>query len=459
MKYILAFLVVALVSGCIVEIACAGELTTDLTIFSDNLGLIKQMLSVPATGAGDEIVLNVSKQIIVDSVHLELANGTAITKQWYSDDLANYSTLLQCYLGKDVLLRFEEEGTIVTKKVKLIRADPGFTVLLDHDTLLTNPSGTIIFPLDDGLVLEPGLHFVVAEQLPDNTQGNLNYLTRGLSWSAYYDVILSTDETTADITARAELANQCGYSFVDATVRLVAGKLNRTTNRTPALQDAVMLRDVAAGAMYPEAERFFEYYIYDLPSAITLEHGGRVYVAFLRQQQIPVKKSFVLARRGALDASERDLYTILTLQGKQLDKPLPAGAVRIYKEGTTFRELIGEDAISHIPSGDDVQLTVGTPYDIRTSKKILNQSSHSEMVGNLKKTVSTYEISITIENFKDEEILVTVPENMQWENYQLRVQSEHPMRKVDRYLVEFDVPVAAKDKSELLYTVETVTIR
>ena len=74
------------------------------------------------------------------------------------------------------------------------------------------------------------------------------------------------------------------------------------------------------------------------------------------------------------------------------------------------------------------------------------------------RTTNTYRIAITIENYKDQEVVVTVPQGLPWDNYEVTVESGHPMRKIEHRLVGFD-DRAGQGQAQLVYVVETVSIR
>jgi len=428
--------------------------TGSLTIYQDNLGLVKQRVDIPPTAKGQNFsVTGMATQLLVDSVQLQLACGTSIARQWYVGEVTSYGALLKAYVGKEVLWRYEEQGESITKPVKLVRADSGFTVIQVEEELWVNPSGTILFPADTS-PFHSAMYFEVSEDVAATT-GSIAYLTRGLSWSVYYDLLLSEDEQQATLLGRAQLSNQSGASFTDVLVRLVAGELN-TDSTAGVFNFAMETAMLARATAVPESQQFFEYYVYDLPAPVTLEQGARVFVPFMEQRDLTVEKSYILAQSNALDTTKRSIETWITLP---VEDPVPAGLVRVYQGDGTLGDLIGETRIAHTSSGERLELKVGTPFDLDAEKVILDQSSATEVLGELRKTTNTYRIAITIENYKDQEVVVTVPQGLPWDNYEVTVESGHPMRKIEHRLVEFDVTVPAQGQAQLVYVVETVSIR
>ena len=75
--------------------------TGSLTIYQDNLGLVKQRVDIPPTAKGQNFsVTGMATQLLVDSVQLQLACGTSIARQWYVGEVTSYGALLKAYVGK-----------------------------------------------------------------------------------------------------------------------------------------------------------------------------------------------------------------------------------------------------------------------------------------------------------------------------------------------------------------------
>ena len=321
-----------------------------------------------------------------------------------------------------------------------------------EEELWVNPPGTILFPADTS-PFHSAMYFEVSEDVAATT-GSIAYLTGDYPGaSTMTSSYRRMSNRPRSLVGRSCLTSQGPPSpmfwyvwWQELNTDSTAGVFNF------AMETAMLARATAV----PESQQFFEYYVYDLPAPVTLEQGARVFVPFMEQRDLTVEKSYILAQSNALDTTKRSIETWITLP---VEDPVPAGLVRVYQGDGTLGDLIGETRIAHTSSGERLELKVGTPFDLDAEKVILDQSSATEVLGELRKTTNTYRIAITIENYKDQEVVVTVPQGLPWDNYEVTVESGHPMRKIEHRLVEFDVTVPAQGKAQLVYVVETVSIR
>ena len=122
---------------------------------------------------------------------------------------------------------------------------------------------------------------------------------------------------------------------------------------------------------------------------------------------------------------------------------MPAGRVRVF-DGKDF---LGESALAHTPAGADIQLAVGTAFDLRADRE-----ATAFGVDRNGRTI-TESFSITLGNAKDIDTLIRVMEPLpRWRESDI-VSSSVKSTKKDATHVEFLVPVAANGETTLTYTV------
>ena len=93
-----------------------------------------------------------------------------------------------------------------------------------------------------------------------------------MTWHAEYVAVLNKDDTKLDLNSWVSVENNCGTTFKNAKLKLVAGDVNRVQDNTRMYKgrDQVEMMTMAADAEQFEEKDFFEYHIYNLQRPTTL---------------------------------------------------------------------------------------------------------------------------------------------------------------------------------------------
>jgi hypothetical protein len=125
---------------------------------------------------------------------------------------------------------------------------------------------------------------------------------------------------------------------------------------------------------------------------------------------------------------------------------LPAGKISIYKKDGESNELVGEDNISHTPKNEEIELTLGSAFDIVVD---------AEMTGREKLSKRSEERTylIKVKNHKDSDVSVLV---RHWigGDWELRKSGKKPVYRKGNKL-EFLIDVKSGAKVEFTYSVLT----
>jgi hypothetical protein len=123
---------------------------------------------------------------------------------------------------------------------------------------------------------------------------------------------------------------------------------------------------------------------------------------------------------------------------------LPAGRVRVSEADG---DLVGEAQIGHTPDGKKIELELGNAFDLRAERKQVDfQLDRSARV-------MTERFEVTLHNGGDKAPTVRVVEVLpRWSAWEI-VESSVKFEKLDAQTIAFDVPVPAKGKAVLAYTV------
>ena len=253
----------------------------------------------------------------------------------------------------------------------------------------------------------------------------LQYLARGLSWSAHYRALLG--DGTLELVGTATLTNDTGLTFSGAEVELIAGEVY-----APAPEAAYEVRALAAAPPPPAAASpAGGYHRYSLPGPVDVRPG--TVLVPLASAALPYSRVYRF-QGGAVE-------TVIRFRNSA--QPLPAGEISFYEEdGSLF---VGAASIGHTPVGEEVELAIGAAFDL-TGERV--QVSHVRLAEDLYR--DTYRI--TLRSAKDVPVTVEVLESLtgSW----AITHSSLPYEVVDAHTVRFLVSVPAGGEAEVSYTVE-----
>jgi len=165
------------------EVGAVKEVS--LTVYNQNLALVRELRPFSFQEGLNSLTLSgVASQIDATSVHFSALSGPAVSllEQNYDYDLVSRNKLLQKYIGKRITLVDPEDGS--KKEVTLLSVADGIVVEYAGRILL-NPPGNIELPeLTEGLLLQPTLEWLVDSPKSFSADGEVSYMTTGMSWNA-----------------------------------------------------------------------------------------------------------------------------------------------------------------------------------------------------------------------------------------------------------------------------------
>ena len=294
----------------------------------------------------------------------------------------------------------------------------------------------------------------------------LTYLAGGMNWTADYNLLLSTDETSLDLKGWVTLNNHSGRAFNDATLKLVAGDLNRIQPQQVRLESRAMAMDMAVEqAAKVEQRELFEYQLYEVGRAVTIKDNETKQIEFVRGADIAANSFYVFdsspqfgAYYSPIDYAEGyrseggDILTTLefnTGDESGLGADLPAGRIRVYQADVDGAGLlIGENRIDHTPEGEDLQILLGKAFDLVGERTQTDFETVS-------RTVVKESFEIRLRNRKDDEAVeIRIPERLyRWSDWQI-LESSAPFEKRDASTIEFRITVEPGEEEVLTYTVQ-----
>ncbi len=438
----------------------ADQQSVQVTVYNSNLGLVKDVrkVSLP-TGQQFLWFEGVSAQIDPTSVFIRSVTSPdklSVLEQNFEYDLIEPRKLMDKYIGKTLeLVRYDENGKAERRSAKLLGTSGGYTYEIDGK-IEVNPRGDVVMPsLPDGLISRPSLVWMLDNDRKDHTV-EVSYLTQGINWSANYVVLLAEDDASMGLSGWVTLTNQSGTSYDNATLKLVAGDVNRVRPRPEFALDGIQAkatRGVAEAAF--EEESLFEYHLYELQRPTTVKNNQTKQVQLLAAEDVKVNKTFVYAPNNmwryqfaGVDNNTKVAVNIAFENSakNQLGMPIPGGVVRVFKQDSKgAQQFVGEDRVDHTPKDETIRLKLGDAFDVVAER---TQTDYQVRRSN-KEFESAYKIQLR--NRKDENIVVQVVEQVSgdWKI----VEKSHDFTKESAFKVRFDVPVKANSVVDVTYRV------
>ena len=425
-----------------------------VTVYNRDLALVREVrgLEVPK-GRFTLEFRDVPERIEPRSLLVETGRGLSlnILEQNYEYDLMSRDKILEKYVGKEISW-IQEDLTRVQGRLLGMSHGPIFEV--DGEVVFEVPGRIALPSLPGNLRARPTLVWLADSRSAGTGDIEVNYLTRGMSWSADYVLEIAPSGREADLQAWVSLDNRCGATFDAARLLLVAGDIHQAP--PPALAVRTMAKyamDSEMGSGISE-ESLFDYHLYTLPGRTTLKDNSTKQVSLFNAGGLEVEKHYRLQSSPSFfnggggrisEPSVGIFYAFENEKENRLGIPLPAGVVRVYGESAAGeRQLLGEDRISHTPRDERVELEVGKAFDIKAERTRTDYSRRGDRAHE-----NAYRI--TLRNHKDEDVVVEVLESVggDWRV----LSSTHPHIKVDAGSLRFDLPVPADGETVLEYRV------
>jgi hypothetical protein len=262
-----------------------------------------------------------------------------------------------------------------------MQSNPGLSqpVIEVNSKLQFTMPGLPLFPsLGDDTILKPTLNWKLQADGAAKVDAELAYITQGMSWQADYNVVAAADSETIDIVGWITMNNESGKNFSNATIRLMAGDVNKIQPQPQFMNRAVTMALSNAAAMPQVTEKAFEdFHLYSLPRPTDLKDHETKQVEFIHAGGVHADRIYVydgadidwnqwagnmegMRQNSELGAQSSTKVAIMrefkNSAENHLGMPLPKGRLRFYKKDGDALEFTGENMIDHTPSDETVKV-------------------------------------------------------------------------------------------------------
>lgn len=469
----------------IASTACAQ---TAITVYNGNFGVVRDTVPLDLSkGISEQSYSGVTSQLEPESVILRDPTGKvelSVIEQSYRGDPVDQTRLLQMFEGKSIQFYKIVGDKEIVIEGRIIRApslvmaknrhggnyQKNLEPIIEVDgSLVTALPGIPLFPsLGDDSVLEPTLSWKLHSSKKASFDAQLSYLTDGMTWKSDYNLVLPEEGDEVTLAGWISIENNTGTTFEDASIKLIAGDVNKVQPR-PQARGAVMAMSMAdsfaEAAPKVEAKKFDEFHMYSLPLETTLRDSETKQVEFVRSEKLQTNKLYIyngsggLRYRGGRQTNQNygqnknsDVAIYREFENSEdngLGVALPAGKMRFYRMDSDGQlEFTGENTIDHTPKNEDIRVYLGNAFDLVGERKRTNFYKHPsrDLIR------ETYEVEIR--NRSEEEVTVQVVEPLfRWSNWKI-TETSHEFDKTDSQTIEYPVTVAADGTEKVTYTVE-----
>ncbi|RIJ99769.1 MAG: hypothetical protein DCC46_07505 [Armatimonadetes bacterium] len=454
-----------------------GSAQPQITVYNQGFALVKEVRTFQLRNGRQSIsVEDVAQQIETNSVGIRsLSGGIEVLEQNYQYDLINPTAILNKAVGQQIKfhrvlpngVKETVTGTLVSSPTAVVGNQQGggsmtwngMVIQTTDGRILLNPSGEIeVSSIPTGMISKPTLLWDLMAERAGATTVELSYLTRGMTWNADY-VLLLEDESLAGLKGWVTLTNNSGATFENATLKLLAGDVNRP--RPPATAG---MRGGAAEARRQDLgfqeEALFEYHLYTLQRPATVRNNEIKQLSLLEASGLKYTKKLILdslRNYGIYYPNEGEIGTgVLKPQvrvefentkANQMGMALPAGNVKVYqrdKSGSV--QMLGEDRIQHTPRDEKVSLVVGQSFDVVAERKRLN----FRQLGT-RAFEQTFQIELRNRKEVPETVFVLERHYGDWSVGQTSL----PFEKLDANTMQYVVNLKAGEVIKVTYTVTT----
>jgi hypothetical protein len=473
------FAFVLLAVGTLSSVVATAE--PALTIYNQNFAVVRDTVPLDLqAGVNNVRYAGATAQVEPDSVILRDPAGRhslQILEQNYRNDPVSQELLLSLFEGKTI--NFErmrlKDNTQTPELIpgKIIRSGyvPGGEaqqpIIEMNGKMQFSLPGQPLFPdLGDDTVLKPAFNWLLQSDKPGKFDAEIGYITEGLDWSASYNLVSPEKGDLVDLVGWITVNNNCGKTFENAKIKLMAGNVNRIQPASRVMEMVTLSGGAMAQAPAVTEKAFDEFHLYSIARPTTLHDHETKQVEFVHAENVVAPTIYVYdgapayrfygglnydSGYGAESGNKKVtvMREFVNAETNHLGIALPAGKLRFYRRDADGQlEFVGEDQIDHTPRNETIRVTTGSAFDLVGERK---QTNFRVDTGD-KWMDESFEIKLRNRK-KDQPVEIRVIEHLyRWNNWEVTQKSDDFTKK-DSQTIEFRVPVKPDEERVITYTV------
>lgn len=476
MRFVLTLSIAAMLAAPAVALAANNP---DLTIYRGNNDALFQASGATSMNAGHAVV-HEQRQLHLDSgthdvtisnlpdfldpeaVNLSFDTSSATVRSQRLLLPHGKHGSLSGHIGKTVMVTGDNGQKLA--QGKLVQVNRDGSLVLGGDVFgptIINDYAAVT--LRDGQIGGGSrLQVRVDADTSGSAHARLTYPTSGLAWrGAYTGIMASGSGCKLQLKSMASVANRSGRDWTNADIKLVAGQPSfaKSNGGGPRRMRAMV---ASASKASPETQRprqstLEDYRTYTLPGEVSLPGSSVTLTPLYDDKTVSCQRTWLFENGRALHRARPDtrdhgghethgrVSSALTFTAFD---SFPAGYLRVLtRDDDGQTEFLGEGRVTDTPKGQDINMTLGTAFDLTGTRKRtkfhVNKAARTMDAG----------FRITLNNAGDTARTITVREHpSRWRNWKVTSSSIDPDKKTPDVL-EFRVDVPAGGTRKLDYTV------
>jgi hypothetical protein len=295
----------------------------------------------------------------------------------------------------------------------------------------------------------------------------ISYFTSGLTWEADYVAVADENEQTLTLSGFLRVTNNSGEDYENAHIRVVVGVVHLIDNIATMADDearekaqerlrlAIRKGEILAERKEIIKEAAGEYFLYTIAGTETIPDGWSKRFPAFEQPGVPLKLSYRYDEEKWGGDVEK-FFVFANAEASKLGvQPLPDGVVRVLRRRGDALSYVGRQAMPSVPVGDEAELDLGPEREVKVEAKVTDYRKENLDIRGTH--VFGYdearEVQLEVTNGTDRDIELEATRAFvgDWEI----TRASLPSKPEDYRSVTFNVPVAARVKGTLTYTVVT----
>lgn len=495
----------AVLAAAALSVAAAAQ-GPALTIYNQSFAVVRDRVKLDLKqGSNDVQFVGVTTHLEPDSVVLRDPAGKvlfSVLEQSYRADTISQGLLLKLCEGKEIeFLVYGRDGEESIVRGKVIRSgyQPNYSAsqrygqqFYQRQAVLGDPGsgagspivevagklrftlpGQPLFPdLGDDSILMPTLTWRIHSGEPAKCDAELGYVTGGMSWEASYNLVMPEKGDTIDLVGWVTIDNQSGKVFPEATIKLMAGDVNKIQDGQMPMpaRDSLYLGAAREAAPQVTEKAFDEFHLYSLPLPTTLRDREQKQVEFVRATGVKAKTLYVYdgaalpnfyGWNAEMIRAQPDYGTqsngkvwvmreFVNSEANGLGLPLPKGRTRFYRrdDADGRLEFTGENRIDHTPKDETLRIYTGDSFDLVGERK---RTDYQHDDGR-KQMEEAFEVRVRNRKEKEAVEIRVVEHLYRWNTWNV-IQKSHDFVKTDGQTIEYRVQVPAGGEQVITYRV------
>ncbi len=333
----------------------------------------------------------------------------------------------------------------------------------------------------------------VESRMSGDVPVEINYLTSGLSWRAFYMGTLSKNEKTMRLMGYVRVTNNSGEDYEQAQVRVIVGKINLIDRiadlarrkyaygrpgpvpiirPAPEADRAAGMAEVKHRLMRVQKARMArpkeikkeglsEYFLYTIEGTETIPHGWSRRLPSFDVKEIPVVNLYKYEQERYGNQVVRFLSFKNDKAHKLGDTPIPGGTLKAFrdagKEGLLSYE--GQSRFKYVPVDEDVELNLGPVANVIVKPVLMDYKTDRYVFDN-KGNISGWDeirgFEIRVKNTRAIPVKVEIRRNFKTGSWDMEKSGDFgAYEKVDLDTVKFILKLGERETKTFRYTLTT----